>query len=363
MTWQDIQGHDRIVEQFRRALANRRLASSFLFVGPAGIGKCSFALKLAQALLCETTPEEQLDPCGTCPACQQVAARTHPDLQVISKPKDRNFIPIELFIGDREHRMRVGLCHNIGLKPFRGGRKIAIIDDADFLNQEGANCLLKTLEEPPPKSMIILIGSSEQKQLPTIRSRCQIVRFRTLPEETVAELLYRQELVEDRQQAARLAALSGGSLATALQLADEQLGELRQILLSELSQPSWDAVELSKVVGQFVDDAGKEAPARRVRMNQLIGFSAEFYRQLMRAFSGLPVEGDGVLGQAVTEAGNAWIGDGQAAAACLQRCLEAQGHILANVNQANLLDCWLDDLATLTRTGADELPDPSPSLG
>ena len=138
---------------------------------------------------------------------------------------------------------------------------------------------------------------------------------------------------------------------------------MRQILLSELSQGSWDAVELSKVVGQFVDDAGKEAPARRVRMNQLIGFSADFYRQLMRVFSGLPVEGDRILGRAVSAAGNAWIGDGQAAAACLQRCLEAQGHILANVNQANLLDCWLDDLATLTRTGADELPESAPSLG
>jgi DNA polymerase-3 subunit delta' len=363
MTWQDIQGHDRIIEQFRRALRNGRLASSFLFVGPPGIGKFSFAVKLAQALLCESVPEEQLEPCGTCPACQQVAARTHPDLEVVSKPKDRNYIPVELFIGDREHRMREGLCHNIGLKPFRGGRKIAIIDDADFLNQEGANCLLKTLEEPPPKSMIILIGSSEQKQLPTIRSRCQIIRFRALPEETVAELLVRQELVEDRGLAARLAALSGGSLETALQLADEQLGELRQMLLTELSRPNWDAVELSKVVGQFVDDAGKEAPARRVRMNQLIGFSADFYRQLMRAFSGLPVEGDDVLGRSVAAAQGAWVGDATTAAACLQRCLEAQGHILANVNQANLLDSWLDDLAVVTRTGSDGTTNINPSLG
>ena len=76
--------------------------------------------------------------------------------------------------------MREGLCHDIALKPFRGGRKIAIIDDADYLNQEGANCLLKTLEEPPEKSVIILIGTSQQRQLPTIRSRCQIVRFAPL---------------------------------------------------------------------------------------------------------------------------------------------------------------------------------------
>ena len=108
--------------------------------------------------------------------------------------------------------MREGLCHNISLKPYRGGRKIAIIDDADFLNQEGANCLLKTLEEPPPKSILILIGTSEQKQLPTIRSRCQVIRFRPLAESTVAELLVSQGLIESEVEAERLAGLSGGSL-------------------------------------------------------------------------------------------------------------------------------------------------------
>jgi DNA polymerase-3 subunit delta' len=284
-------------------------------------------------------------------------------MEVVAKPKDRTFIPIELFIGDRDHRMQVGLCHNIGLKPFRGGRKIAIIDDADFLNQEGANCLLKTLEEPPPKSIIVLIGTSEQKQLPTIRSRCQIVRFQPLPEEMVAELLLREELVENPRQADRLAALSGGSLAAALELADEQLGEWRQLLLSAWSQSNWDAVELSKVVAQFVDDAGKDAPARRNRMKQLIGFSTEFYRQVMRAFSGLDVEGDEVVRQSVVSAMDKWTGGAQTAAACLQRCLDAEAHVLANVNLTNMLDGWMDDLAVMTRTGAEDVPESVPSLG
>ena len=161
--------------------ARGRLASSFLFAGPAGIGKRTFALKLAQAMLCQTRPEEALDPCGTCPSCAQVAAGTHPDLDVVAKPDDKSFIPLELLIGEREHRRREGLCHNIGLKPFLGGRKIAVIDDADYLNAEGANALLKTLEEPPPRSVLILIGTTPAKQLPTIRSRCQLIRFRPLP--------------------------------------------------------------------------------------------------------------------------------------------------------------------------------------
>ena len=149
-----ILGHDSVLDRFRRSIRAGRLASTFLFVGPPGIGKKLFALQLAQGLLCERRPEEALDPCGECPSCAQVLAGTHPDVVVVKKPTDKNFIPLELLIGDKEHRMREGLCHDISLKPYSGRRKVAVIDDADYLNQEGANALLKTLEEPPPKSLL-----------------------------------------------------------------------------------------------------------------------------------------------------------------------------------------------------------------
>src|SRR5256885_14018551 len=215
MSWQSIRGHDQVVEKFRRALANGRLASTFLFVGPPGIGKRTFALKLAQGLLCERVPEVRLEPCGECPSCHQVASLNHPDVETIAKPADKAFIPVELLIGDAEHRMRAGLCYSISLKPYSGRRKIAIIDDADYLNKEGANCLLKTLEEPPPQSVLILIGTSEQRQLPTIRSRCQIVRFQSLAEQDVAELLVERGICDDPAIAKAAAAKSGGSLARA----------------------------------------------------------------------------------------------------------------------------------------------------
>src|SRR4051812_19527580 len=89
MTWHGIREHDSVVEQFRRALARGRLASTFLFVGPEGVGKRAFALKLAQAMLCERVPEEWLDPCEVCPACVQVMAGTHPDLELVAKPEGR----------------------------------------------------------------------------------------------------------------------------------------------------------------------------------------------------------------------------------------------------------------------------------
>lgn len=346
MSWQEIEGHDEIAERFRTALRRGRLASTFLFIGPAGIGKRTFAVHLAKTLLCEQNAAEELNPCGVCPACQQVDAKTHPDLEIVGKPKERNFIPIETFIGDREHRMRKGLCHNIGLKPFRGGRKIAIIDDADWLNQEGANCLLKTLEEPPPKSVIILIGTSEQKQLPTIRSRSQIIRFLALPTETVAQLLMRHALVKSQDHADNLAALSGGSIQRALDMADEELNEFRQMILLELSSREWDAFELTKAVSAYVDSAGKDAPPRRARLTTLLGMVAEFYRQLMRSLSGAEIEGDDVMQRAVHAAAGAWPGDAETAAACLEQCVNAEGYVQANANLATLVEWWLDALAT-----------------
>ena len=104
----------------------------------------------------------------------------------------------DTFIGDEDHRRSEGLCHDINLKPSLGGRKIAVIDDADYLNAAGVGGLLKTLEEPPPRAVLILIGTSPAKQLPTIRSRCQLIWFRPLPLDVVAELLVSRGLVADR---------------------------------------------------------------------------------------------------------------------------------------------------------------------
>jgi len=347
MTWQGIEGHDEVVEQFRRRIATGRMASTFLFVGPAGIGKRTFALKLAQTLLCRQSPPEDMAPCGECPTCKQVAAESHPDVILVGKPADKNFIPIELLIGDRDHRMQEGLCHDISLKPDAGSRKIAIIDDADYFNQEGANCLLKTLEEPPPRAVIILIGTSQQRQLPTIRSRSQEIRFAPLDLATCSRLILENSLAEDDASASELAQLAGGSLQLARELADAELREFRKRFLARLAQRDWDNVALAKAVSDFVDEAGKEAPLRRARLRQLIRFTVELYRHTMLLASGTATEGDPVLSNAASEAA-ATLNE-EAAVASIERSLDALAHVDANANLSTLIECWLDDLATLSR--------------
>jgi DNA polymerase III subunit delta' len=348
MALPQVVGHEHVFETFRRALEHGRLASTFLFVGPPGIGKWTTALSLAQALLCETTPSDQLEACQTCPGCQQVAAQTHPDLLLVRKPDDKNFIPIESFIGDRDHRMREGLCHEIALKPFRGGRRIAIIDDADYLNQEGANCLLKTLEEPPHNSLIMLIGTSQQRQIPTIRSRCQIIRFGPLTDAQVAALLADRNMIEDHSRIATLATRADGSLRRALELSDPELDAARVPLLEHLSQPDVDSVTLATHLQQFVEAAGKDAPPRRARLRQVVLEAAEFYRSVMRQLSGVATRGDEVTDQFVHRAIGHWTGKATTASRCLDVCLVALNQIEANANVATLTASWVDELAQLT---------------
>ena len=346
MSWQEILGHESVLERFRRGVSRGRLASSFLFVGPAGVGKFRFARQLAAALLCDTNQEQVLEPCGHCPVCQQVRSESHPDLEVVRKPLDKNFIPLETFIGDKEHRMREGLCHRISLMPFCGGRKIVIINDADYLNMESANCLLKTLEEPPPRSVLILIGTSEHKQLPTIRSRCQVIRFSPLPVAVVERLLVERKLIEDKDQARELAHLSEGSLERALEYADLDLRDFRSQLFSFLAQPHPDSVGFSRSLTAFIDDAGKDAPPKRRRMRQVILSGAEFYRALMRGMSSAATaDQQGVLRETVQQALEKWPGDERQAAQKLDRCLLAIDQLQANANVSTLLECWVDDLA------------------
>lgn len=280
--WQGILGHDEVVDRFRRILACGRLASTYLFVGPPGIGKRQFALKLAHALLCTNAPESSLEPCGRCDSCRMFAANNHPDLDLVSLPADKSSLPIELFIGDREHRNQEGLCHRLGMKPFFGRRRVAIVDDADHFNINSANCLLKTLEEPPPGALLILIGTSPGRQLPTIRSRAQVVRFRALAEELLADILVQTQSANGGDDARKIAALSGGSLEQARQMAIPEMRAFHDQLSAALRATRLDCFRIQRSVQAFVEEAGKEATERRDRLRVVIGFAIDHFRSKMR---------------------------------------------------------------------------------
>ena len=183
---------------------------------------------------------------------------------------------------------REGLCHDIALKPYLGRRKVAVIDDADDLNEEGANALLKTLEEPPPRSVLILIGTTPAKQLPTIRSRCQLIRFRPLPAGVRGVAADRQGSRRPTRPRRELAELGEGSVGRATGTGRSGVRGLPQYAWSNLRRPVLNALLLAQTVAAFVDAAGKEAPARRTRLRQAVAFATDYYRRLLHAQCGRP---------------------------------------------------------------------------
>ena len=345
MAWQAttgrdaISGQDAVVEQFVRAAAVGRIGGAYLFIGPAGVGKSTVALALAKSLLCER-PRPGLVACGACASCVQADGGSHPDIDVVAKPPDRATIPLELLIGDPEHRMREGLCWRLLLGPALGGRKVAIILDADHLADEAANCLLKTLEEPPDRAVIILVGTSLERQLPTIRSRCQIVRFQPLAEENVFQILAAEASATgnpvDPALLRHCAAAAGGSLARARLLLDPELTAFRGRLIALLSQRPLHGVELSRETIALVEAAGKEAPPRRARLRIVLDAAVEFYRAAMRAAVTGERPADAALAQRLT----AWSADGEEAAQAIQSTLDAIESIDRNANLTILVDSW-----------------------
>jgi DNA polymerase-3 subunit delta' len=326
--WLGIQGHDEVVEQFRRTIAASRLASTYLFIGPEGVGKRTFAIGLAQALLCSAKPAAEMSPCGECESCRLFLAGNHPDLDLVGLLPGKRQLAIHQFIGERDARNREGLCHNIAMRPMLGRRRVAIIDDADWLTTESANCLLKTLEEPPAGSLIILIGTSRSRQLPTILSRSQVVRFQPLPPEVVRDLALAQGLAMDKAAAERIAQRSGGSFTRAQQLADDALFEMRDRFMAAWSGGNLEPARLTRDLEELINAAGKEADARRQRFRQFLSLVADQYRDLLRQAS--------VAGEA-----------DERALSAIDRTLEAEEQINRNANQSTLLETWLDDLAAI----------------
>jgi DNA polymerase-3 subunit delta' len=199
MMWQVV-GHEWAVDLLKRALASERVAHAYLLTGPPQIGKRSLALNFAQALNC--LDEEK--PCGQCLACRKIAHGSHPDVQIIEGEKGTLKID----------QMRI-LRHEAALSPLEGQWKVYIMRQMEQATAEAANCLLKTLEEPPSSVILMLTASEAEALLPTIVSRCQVLNLRPLTTDTVQRALQERWGV-DAERAQLLARLSGGRLGWAV---------------------------------------------------------------------------------------------------------------------------------------------------
>jgi DNA polymerase-3 subunit delta' len=264
MKLSDVVGHERLVRQLRRALASGQPAHAYLLAGPAGIGKRTLAAAVVAGLLCEDPHDG--DACGQCTACRHVAAGTHPDVRVVQREEGRRDVRTEQA---RE------LARWLGLRALVAARKVAVIEDAEHLNEHGQNALLKTLEEPPGATVLLLVATQASLLLPTVRSRCLRLQLDPLPGRVIDAFLETRGIGPEVRPL--VVARAEGAPGRALALTEDPHADARRRMLDQLaglaSAAACDLSATAQALGKDDADVGLATAVTWYR--DLLGLVAE----------------------------------------------------------------------------------------
>ena len=275
MGLKEIFCQDRAIGTLQRAMAAGRVPHAYIFAGPEGVGKFTTAKEWAKLLLCESSNQHghplsvlgalamppnsvPYDSCGKCQSCLKFEAGAHPDfqrvykelLQFTKKGKDKT-TPVDLPISV----INEFLVDKVGSRPTLSQRSVFVVEEAQRLNKESQNAMLKTLEEPPPYCSIILLCTRLEDLLPTTQSRCQIVTFGTIYEELIIKTLM-GKIPMPREEAQYWARFSQGSLGVAMQWSAVKLDEgsvfaiKKQLVEKFVRYETGDAVQFGDWLGQ-----------------------------------------------------------------------------------------------------------------
>ncbi len=248
-------GNDEVKDSLRRLLATGRTTGSLLFTGEQGVGKKLFALELAKAFNCRNrigaaaqtkdqrpkAKDQTLDACDECSSCKRIGRSAFAPFGKDDDDKSRLIWSEHMDVAmarPYKNIIRVPVMRELesesNFRPFEGATRVFIIEDADYMNDQAANALLKTLEEPPPTTHLILTTSNPMALLPTIRSRCQVIRFAPIPHEQIEKFLIDKEAMPTAD-GKLLARTSRGSLGRALATDIESYRERREAMLAVLT--------------------------------------------------------------------------------------------------------------------------------
>ncbi len=259
-----IYGHDWAVEHLRKSIAHGRLRHAYLLLGAESVGKNRLAHALAMALNC-THDDEAARPCLTCRSCKLTMSGNHPDMLYSSLDENTGALKIEAIRN---------VTHHLAMKPYEARYRVAIFQDFDHAQPRAQDALLKSLEEPPPYALLILLAHSAEPILPTITSRSQILHLRPVAAETIHRVLVEQYGADD-EHAELLARLSGGRIGWAIQALDTpELLDERETALNLLE----DIIGMNRV-GRF--DVAQELSRDKLALTPLFELWQTYWRDLL----------------------------------------------------------------------------------
>ena len=256
--FQDIVGHNKIIEHLKNAIQMDKVSHAYILNGEDNSGKMMLAEAFAMALQCEEGKEE---PCGKCRSCRQAMERNQPDIIYIGRDdmfEDKKSKSISV------DDIRTLLNNDIVIKPYSSKYKIYIVDNAEKMNENAQNALLKTIEEPPAYGVILLLTTNADSFLQTIRSRCILLNIKTVDEEAIKNHLMKKYQIPD-YKAEVCAAFSQGNVGKAIQLASsDAFNEMKHEVLSmvkkmedveiyELSHSIKNVTAYKQQIGEYLD--------------------------------------------------------------------------------------------------------------
>ena len=273
MSFATFIGNQHLRDGLQRALRSNLLPHAYIFYGPEGVGKRTLALILAKSLNCLNLTD---DCCDKCRSCYKIDRGLHPDVRLLL-PGGKVGISIE--------QMRGEIRRTIYLKPLEGKRRVYIIDEAEKMTPEAANSLLKTLEEPPPAALLILLTKSYPSLLPTIRSRCQALRFSYIRREEIRESLIKRYGYPE-EKASYISELSEGSMGIAINMDPQLIARQQKEMLSlaGLLLDKGNLREILEEASRFVREKGEKR--EREEMEAKLLSLGSVFRDLMILSSG-----------------------------------------------------------------------------
>ncbi len=268
MPFTDILAQDHIIDHFKKAIKADHLSHAYIFTGQNGVGKTLFAKEFAKALNCRN---DKNDSCNSCSNCIRIEKNSYPDIFWTDREEKAKFIKIE----DIRN-----LQNTVRLSPLESDYKIFIIKEADRMNEEASNCLLKTLEEPSPNTIIILIANSMTSIKDTIISRCQIVRFHPIPTHIIENQLT-DKSDADANNIGWISRFSNGSLGNALHLLNDDYYDINNDIVTRMTEPDMDNLVFAVEVIDSYLSAGDSLEEKRQILKSILHCILQFYRDLL----------------------------------------------------------------------------------